>query len=114
MIMPDKQTSGIDRERAIWERKLLLNGKHCGWTPETIQKYADAIKAENNIYGYNQEICYWQFAVHSIYYNRGVDDCIRMKEMDVASNFELLPSLYKAMSDVYDGVLSEKQNKEDE
>ena len=108
MVSP--RVESINRERAKWGEKLLLAGKHCGWTAETIQKYADAIKAENNIYGYNQEICYWQFAVHSIYYNRGVDNCIQMKELDVACNFELLTSLYKAMNDVYDGILSEKRD----
>lgn len=105
MIFP--RIESMNHERAKWGEKLLLAGKHCGWTPENIQKYADAIKAENNTYGFDQELRYWQLAADTCIYGWTVDICIRFKEWDVASDFDVLPSLYTTLNAVYDNFLYE-------
>ena len=95
----------MNHERAKWGRKLLLEGWRGKWTPEAIQRYEDAIKAENNTYGFDQEVRYWQLAADTCIYGWTVNDCIHFKEQDVACNFKVLPGLYASLSAVLDNYL---------
>lgn len=75
------------------------------WRFDEVCKYAEAIKAERNVYGYEQEIRYWKLAVDVQDYGWTVEHCIRFKEQDVANHFQLMPALYASLSEIYDKVL---------